>query len=89
MFETVDGNKQGQEHSLAYVKYYQEREEDKWTNSRQLTWAKQRRHGGGEGFWYDVVDVADILGPVFIVPNLESNTPGSAIDAFYVCPWQR
>jgi hypothetical protein len=88
LFEAADGNTQGQEHSLAYVKYYQEREEDKWTNSKQLVWAKKRRHGGGEGFWYDVVDVADILGPVFVVPDL-TNKAGSPIDAFYICPWQR
>jgi hypothetical protein len=88
-YETEAGNKQGSEHSVAYVKYYQTGAEDKWTNSQKLTWARQRRHGGGEGFWYDVIDVENILGPVFIVPNFADRDQGSGNDAFYVCPWQR
>lgn len=86
----ANGNQEGDEHSLAYVKYYEVGSADIWTNSKQLTWAKKRRHGGGEDFWYDVVDVADILGPVFIVPSFkDTNEEGPAKDAFYVCPWQR
>jgi hypothetical protein len=89
LFE-ANGNQEGDEHSLACVKYYKVGGKDNWTNSQQLTWARKRMHGGGEDFWYDVVDVADILGPAFVVPNFKDrNTEGPAKDTFYICPWQR
>lgn len=79
----------GEEHHLAYIKYYEKGAKDHPTNSDRLHWAKKRMHGGGEGYWYDVIHVQSILGPVFIVPKFGDWTSGESTDTFYICPWQR
>lgn len=89
ILEKGPGSQAGEEHHLAYVKYYVEGRKDNSTNSTTLTWEKKRMHGGGEGYSYDVIDVDSILGPVFVVPKFGDWRTGATSDGFYLCPWQR
>jgi hypothetical protein len=84
--EGADGNPET-EHHLAYIKYYEERSKDNTVESKKLTWAK-RRQGGVERYWYDIIDVKSILGPVFIVPRFGEWGSRSRPEDFYLCPWQ-
>ena len=58
------------------VRYYEEQPDDKGTMMPRVTWAVRRR-GCRNVSWYDIVEAASVLRPIFLQPD-NSSPPGVA-----------